>query len=115
VADVYYRFVRGPRATLDDFRSQGALGRKLRSHGDERAFHEGVSVYDNFDQACEVPTAIRFRRGSYLAAVALPAGYEVEVVQTGLNPHYFTVFAEAELLLSLVMGDPTLMPGAPER
>lgn len=59
MADVYFRFVRGTVATLDDFRSQGALGRKLRSRGDDRAFNEGVSVYDDVDQACEVAASIQ--------------------------------------------------------
>jgi hypothetical protein len=114
VADVYYRFVRGQVVTLDDFRSQGALGRTLRSPGDERAFNEGVSVYDDFDQACEVAASIRYRRGSYLAVISLPADHAIEVAQTGRNPHHFTMFAEAETILALVAGDPVLIPGAPE-
>ena len=88
MADVSYRFVRGQVATLDDFRSQGALGRKLRSSGDERAFNQGVSVYDDFAQACEVAASIRYRRGSYLAVI--------------------------EELLALVAGRSMLIPGAPE-
>lgn len=113
MADVFFRFVRGKVATLDDFKSQGALGRKLRSHGDERAFNEGISVYDDFDQACEVAASIRFRRGSYLATISLPAGHTIEVVQTGMNEHHFTIFADAESLLDFVVGDPILIPGAP--
>lgn len=114
MADVYFRFVRGRIPRVDDFRSQGALGRTLRTRGDERAFNEGVSVYDDFGQACEVAASIRFRRGSYLAVIALPEGHAFEVVQTGRNPHHFTLFADAEQLLALVVGDPALMPGAPK-
>lgn len=114
MAGVYFRFVRGRVATLDDFRSQGALGRKLRSRGDERAFHEGISVYDDFDQACEVAASIQYRRGSYLVTLSIPAELGIEVIQTGRNAHHFTIYADAVRLLALVVGDPKLIPGAPE-
>lgn len=113
MADVFFRFVRGKVATLDDFKSQGALGRTLRSRGDERAFNEGISVYDDFDQAREVAAAIRFRRGSYLATISLLVDHHIEVVQTGMNEHHFTIFADAERLLTFLVGDPILIPGAP--
>lgn len=111
---VYFRFVRGPAVSLDDFRSQGALGRTLRSRGDERAFNEGISVYDDFDQACEVAASIQYLRGPYLAILSIPAELGIEVTQTGRNARHFTVFADAERLLALVVGDPVLMPGAPK-
>jgi hypothetical protein len=50
-----------------------------------------------------------------LATLSIPAELGIEVTQTGRNTHHFTVLADAERLLALVVGDPKLMPGAPGR
>ena len=115
-ANIFFRFVRGATATVEDFLPQGALGKTMRYPGNAlavRAWNEGVSVDDDFEQACVVAAQIHFRAGRYVAAIELPPEHGLEIVQTGKNRHHYTIFADAESLLALVAGDSTRIPGAP--
>jgi hypothetical protein len=98
----------------NDFKSQGALGKKMRFAGDQRAWDFGVSVYDNFKAACAVAVEIRYGPGSYLATISLPSDHNFEVVQTGRNLHHYTIYADAEVLLGFVVGTAVRIPGAQE-
>jgi hypothetical protein len=82
LSDTYFRFVRGEAATLDDFTSQGALGKIMRFAGGEEAqrrWNEGISVYDSFDYACRLAASSGFRMGSYIATLTLPIDHELEI------------------------------------
>jgi hypothetical protein len=116
VGERFYRFVRGTTAKITDFIPQGVQGKAMRYPGDAvavRAWHEGISVYDEFESACEVAARIRFQAGRFIATIVLPPGHAVEIVQTGRNRHHYTIFADAETLLEYVEGLPVLIPGAP--
>ena len=102
----------GETPNADDFKSQGALGKKMRFTGDQRAWEFGVSVYDDFDAACAVAAEIRFGPGSYLAMISLPPDHGLEVVQTGRNQHHYTIYAEADVLLGFVVGAAVRIPGS---
>jgi hypothetical protein len=101
LSTTFYRFVNGEIPTANDFKSQGALGKKMRFAGDQRAWDFGISVYDAFDAACAVAVEIRYGPGSYLAMLSLPSDHGLEVVQTGRNQHHYTIYADAEVLLRL--------------
>ena len=65
----FFRMVRGEGPTLRDFLSHRALGLPLPNPALEREWAEGVSVYDNFDQACQIAARFQFRFGAYLVWV----------------------------------------------
>ncbi len=113
MAEVYFRFIRGPVANVDDFRSAGALGKTKQRPGNQRQWDEGVSVFDDFGAACEFSASIRFRPGSYIVPISLPLGHSHEVVQTGRNRHHYTIYAAAEVLITYVSEEPTRIPGSP--
>ncbi len=115
MTNAFFRFVRGEVATVDDFKSQGALGKTMRfTSGDDaqRRWNEGVSVYDSVDYACELAAAGGYRIGSYIAKISLPAGHGLDIVQTGRDKHHYTIFADAATLLALVREPATRIPGS---
>lgn len=85
----------------------------MRFAGDERAWNEGISVYDDFAHACEVAKSVRYGPGTYIVTIVLGAGHGLEVVQTGKDKHHYTIFGAASHLLTLVRGTPVRIPGAP--
>ncbi|HET7603710.1 MAG TPA: hypothetical protein VFK36_11880 [Gemmatimonadales bacterium] len=109
----FFRFVHGESPRLEDFMPQGALGKAMRIPGDQRAWDHGVSVYDDFEAACAVAARIRYGPGSYIAAISLPEGHGLEVVQTGRDEHHYTIYAEADVLLGYVNAPAVRMPRAP--
>jgi hypothetical protein len=113
VADQFFRFVRGETPQLVDFKSQGALGKTMRLPGERRAWESGVSVYDDFEAACAVAARIKYGPGSYIAEISLPEGHRLEVVQTGRDVHYYTIYAEPEVLLGYVNGSAVRISGSP--
>jgi hypothetical protein len=113
VAREFFRIVHGKEPTIEDFKSLRALGRRLRDPAYEREWAEGISVYDSFDRACEVARSYRFRPGSYVVKLVVPEESDVEYRQTFEDPRHYTIYAESELILTLVTGAPVLIPGAP--
>lgn len=114
MTNTYFRFVRGDVATLDDFKSQGALGKVMRFEGGKdarRRWNEGISVYDDLNYACTLAASSGFRIGSYIVALDLPIGHEIEIAQTGRDRHHYTIYANASALLALVTESPIKIPG----
>lgn len=110
----FFRFVHSEAPELADFKSQGALGKRMRLPGDLRAWDDGVSVYDDYGAACAVAARLRYGPGSYIAEISLPAGHEFEVVQTGRDEHHYTIYAAVEVLLRYVNAAAVRIPGSPE-
>ncbi len=110
----YFRMVQGAIPTLRDFMSHRALGLPLTNPALAREWAEGVSVYDDFDRACQIAERFRFRFGSYLARVVLDDASAVECRQTSRDKHHYTIYAEPETILGLVEGMPIKIPGAPK-
>ena len=98
-----FRFIRGETPTLDDFRSQGALGKEMmRNRTDPEAirrWHQGVSVYDDFVRACELAAGSGF---GWIATIALKDLSDFEVSQYGRERHHYTIFGKPEQLMALV-------------
>jgi hypothetical protein len=109
----FFRIVRDREPTAEDFKSLRAQGRRLRDPTYEREWAEGVSVYDDFDRACEVAQTYGFRPGSYLVRIVIPDNANVEYRQTFEDRHHYTIYAEPERILALVQGGSVLIPGAP--
>jgi hypothetical protein len=98
-----FRFIRGETPTLDDFKSHGALGKRMRrdQHDPEavRRWHGGISVFDDFARACELASGLGF---GWIATITLEdsAGYDVS--QYGRDRHHYTIFGEPEQVIALI-------------
>lgn len=106
VERTYYRIVRNPDASEDDFKSAKDLGKPLRKANFARPWAEGVSVSDTFEHAIAQARQYRYRLGRYVVAVRLPAEAGIEVEQTGNDPHHYTVYGTPSHLFSFVTEQP---------
>lgn len=102
----YFRIVRNPTVTEDDFKSAKDLGKPLRKASLVRQWADGVSVSDTFEHAATQARLYRYRLGRYVVAVRLPAEADVEVEQTGNDPHHFTVYGTPSKLFCYVSERP---------
>jgi hypothetical protein len=64
-----------------------------------RRWHEGVSVYDDFDRACELAADNGFNS---IATVVVEEPSRFEVSQYGRDQRHYTIFGEPEQLMALV-------------
>ena len=87
-------------------------GRPLRNRALEREWAEGISVYDDFESACEVARKYGFRPGTYVVRVMVPDDGSVEFRQTFDDEHHFTIYDEPERVFAMVEGETVLIPGA---
>ena len=112
--DVYYRYVQAEVVTIRDFVSKGALGEAKRRPGNQRAWDDGISVWDTFESACERAAQLNFSVGSYVVEITLPDNHGLEVEGPGgRSQHHYTIYdADPEFLL-VCAGNPVKMPGAP--
>lgn len=78
----------------------------------KREWAEGISVYDDFDAACDVARKYGFRPGAYIIRVMVPDDGSVEFRQTFDEEHHYTIYAEPERVFACVEGEPMLIPGA---
>lgn len=102
----YYRIVRGPDVSENDFKSAKDLGKPLRKAGFARQWAEGVSVSDTFEHAIAQARQYRYRLGRYVATVRLPVEAGIEVEQTGNDPHHYTVYGTPSQLFGFVAERP---------
>ncbi len=117
VPETFYRWVKSDLATEEDFRPQGAMGRRMRFPSTDpeviRAWNEGLSVWISREAATEKAKAIKFLAGSYVVAITLEDGHEFEVVgPTGKDRDHYTIYGDARKLLALA-SEPRKMTGAP--
>jgi len=99
---LFFRIIRGPTPTLDDFKSHKARGKPLLDESQRRLWERGISVYDSLDAARR--TAQRYQRlGSHIVVLRVESDPGIEVEQTG-PMHRFTLYADAQTLLAIVEG-----------
>lgn len=110
-----FRFIRGDAPILDDFRSQGALGNRMRWNRDDPdavlRWHGGISVFDDFARACELASDLGF---GWIATITVDDSAHFVVSQYGRDPHQYTIFGEPEQLMALV-SEVRPVPRAPRR
>ena len=102
----FYRIVRNPVVSEDDFKSAKDLGKPLRKPSFARQWAEGVSVSDTLEHAVAQARLYRFGLGRFVVAVRLPSASGVEVEQTGNDPHHFTLYGTPSQLLGFVTEPP---------
>jgi hypothetical protein len=113
VSREFFRIVRGREPSLEDFRSLRALGRgRPRNLRYEREWAEGVSVYDDFDQACKMARANRFRQGTFIVKIVIPEDSGIEFRQT-FTEHHYTIYGEPEQILAYADAFSIEIPNAP--
>ena len=100
---VFYRVIKGPEPTVEDFIPLKEQGRPLKNPKWKREWEYGVSVYDDFDY-----TVARTRKfpkmGSYIATLVVPDDGSIEFAKTMDDEHHYTIYALAERVLQLVVG-----------
>lgn len=106
VERTYYRIVRSLHVSEDDFKSAKELGKPLIEPALERQWAEGLSVYDTIERAANRARRFRYNLGRFVVAITLPVGVEIEVEQTGNDPHHFTLYGDPIQLLGFATDPP---------
>jgi hypothetical protein len=99
----FYRIVLSNPPTRYDFTSnheRGVQPRRPLTRRDEDRWR-GLSVYWSFEAACRHSQDSPWL-GAYVAEIVLPGDDSVRVEQTGRNQAHFTIWAEADDLLTWV-------------
>ena len=102
----FYRIVRHPVASEEDFKPAKALDEPLRDARFRRQWAEGVSVHDTFAYAAAQARLYRYKLGRYVVAVRLPSDASAEVEQSGSDPHHYTLCGTPPGLLALAADPP---------
>jgi hypothetical protein len=108
----FFRIIRGPIATLDDFKSGKELGKPLRDPSMAREWASGISVFNSFQYAASRARAARFRLGAWVIALSIPENSSIEWAQTGNDARHFTIYATPSEGLSLIRGEATFVGDA---
>src|SRR5262249_75035 len=109
MARIFFRIVRGPVPTLDDFKSGKQLGKPLRDPTLSREWATGISVFDSLEYAAERARAMRFRLGTWIAILSIPESSSIEWSQTGNDARHFTIYTPPFEALALVVGETILV------
>jgi hypothetical protein len=99
---VFYRIVRNPVPTVDDFLSARALG-VPRPDSYVAEWDRGISAYDNLAYALRRAERNRTGLGRFVATLFVPDDGSVRFAKT-FGRHHFTIYGEPESLLALVRG-----------
>lgn len=100
---IFYRLLLGAVPRRRDFMSKTEQGESLRPPDTayRRRLHSGISVYIDLDHAIAKTAQLRPRHAA-VATLRLREGDQVTMEQTGRDPLHWTLWADAELLLSRV-------------
>lgn len=98
----FYRIVRSPSPTVDDFLSARALG-LARPEAYIAEWDRGVSVYDNLAYALRRAERNRTGLGRFVATLVIPDDGSVRFAKT-FGRHHFSIYEKPETLLALVHG-----------
>lgn len=109
----FYRIIRDSEPSLEDFMSPRSLGRRLKDPLHEREWGEGIFVFDDFDRACVIARRWAFRQGSYIVALLVPEGSDIEFRQTFSDDHHFTIYEDPHVIMALGSEPMVRIPGAP--
>jgi hypothetical protein len=105
----FYRIVRSPVPTVDDFLSARALG-VPRPEMYVEEWDRGISVYDNLAYALRRAERNRTGLGRFVAPLVVPDDGSVRFAKT-FGRHHFTIYGDPETLLVLVRG-PVIAAGS---
>jgi hypothetical protein len=109
----FFQIISGEQPRREDFRSLGDLGKVCVSGRRYRECAEGVSVFDDFEYACEVARTFRFRHGHYIARLLVPDDGSVDFAKTFGIHHDTIYYGSPESILALVEGLAVRIPEAP--
>ncbi len=86
----------------------------MRRPGNQRAWNEGISVWDTYERASQRARELSYAPGSYVVGIILPDDHGLEIEgPTGHRGHHYTIYnADPDFLMSCA-STPIKMEGAP--
>jgi hypothetical protein len=105
MARTFYRIIRGPIPTLEDFKSGKQLGKPLRDPRMVREWATGISAFDSFEHAVERARAVHFRLGTWVIALSIPDDSSIEWAQTAQDSRHYMIYSPPFEALPLVEGE----------
>jgi len=107
----FFRLLQTDALTRQGFMSHEALGTPPRRplSRREQDLWRGVSVHDSFEAACAKGTVSPWL-GQYVAEIRIPDDVVVRIEQTGRDHSHYTIWAEADDLLSWVVSVTPIQP-----
>lgn len=107
----YYRFLRGPQATVRDFTSRHARGLPIRPEiGETDADWRGISVQDDIEGARRLARRARF--GSLCAVMRVPNNAPIRAEKTHGRGHW-TLWGNPQAMLDTVVDVVNVLEGDP--
>jgi hypothetical protein len=88
----FFRIVRGPRVSEEDFKPAKALGKPTLRPARAREWAEGISVFDSFEHAADRARFVAINLGRFVVAIRLPDGSPISDEQTGWDRHHVTPY-----------------------
>lgn len=102
----FFRIIRGPVPTLEDFRSAHDLGvSNTPPEGLEREWAESISVYDGLEYTIRRAETARREIGHYVVELIVPTDGSVEFAKTTRNRHHYSIYGRPDDLIRLVHGE----------
>ena len=102
----FYRIIRGPIPTLEDFLSARDLGVSDQPpQGLEREWAESISVYDGLEYTIRRAETARREIGRFVVRLDVPDDGSVEFAKTTRNRHHYSIYGQPEDLIRLVHGE----------
>jgi hypothetical protein len=105
MARIFYRIIRGPVASLEDFKSGKQLGKPLRDPKLAREWATGISVFDSLEYAAARARAVHFRLGAWIIRLSIPEGSSIEWAQTGHDARHYTIYSPPFEAMALIDGE----------
>jgi hypothetical protein len=106
----FYRTIKGPEPTRDDFLSDEMRGNDPPRSPDKMKYWQGFSAFDSWDNARAV--ARRFRsQGDHIAEVTIPAYGAITYERWGRNAGHHTIWGDPDdLLVRVTAIQPVFLP-----
>ena len=106
MSPAFFRIIRGPIPTLEDFLSARDLGVSIvPPHGLEREWAASISVYDSLEYTVRRAQTTRREIGRFVIRLVVPTDGSIEVAQTTRNRRHHSIYGRPEDLIRLVRGD----------
>jgi hypothetical protein len=106
----FYRTIKGPNPTRDDFLSDQARGNDPPAAPGKRRYWQGLSAFDSWENARAVARRVR-SQGDHIAEVTIPASGAITYERWGRNPGHHTIWGDPDDLMARVTAiQPVFLP-----
>jgi hypothetical protein len=97
----FYRTIKGPRPTHDDFLSDAGAGFPPPRNPDRVRYWQGFSVFDTLEQARAVAQRNR-KQGDFIAEMTILVTGPIRYERWGKNPGHHTLWGDPDECLARV-------------